>query len=80
MLCLILNLLPILFGYVSMYVKTSLVWTVIWSIFFIFSDNVKTLIPNDIKRVRAVDWVLAAIGVMIPSIVCMVVCSLAWMA
>lgn len=80
MLCLILNLLPILFGYVSMYVKTSLVWTVIWSIFFMFSDNVKTLIPKDKRRVRAVDWVLAAIGVMIPSIVCVFIYILAMMA
>lgn len=45
-----------------------------------FSDNVKTLIPKDKRRVRAVDWVLAAIGVTIPSIVCMVVYCIVWMA
>lgn len=45
-----------------------------------FSDNVKTLIPKDKRRVRAVDWVLAAIGVVIPSIVCILVYSLARMA
>lgn len=45
-----------------------------------FSDNVKTLIPKDKRRVRAVDWVLAAIGVMIPSIVCVFIYILAMMA
>lgn len=74
------NILSLLHGYESMNTMTSLVWNVIWSVFFILSDNVKTLIPKETRRVTTVDWVLAAIGVMIPSIVCMVVCSLAWMA
>lgn len=80
LLSLITNLLSILFGYGSTNTVTALVWNVIWSVFFIFSDNVKTLIPKDKRRVRAVDWVLAAIGVMMPSIVCMFVYSLAMMA
>lgn len=80
LLSLITNLLSILFGYGSTNTVTALVWNVIWSVFFIFSDNVKTLIPKDRRRVRAVDWVLAAIGVMMPSIVCMFVYSLAMMA
>ena len=80
LLCLITNLLSILFGYGSTNAITALIWNVIWSVFFIFSDNVKTLMPKDKRRVRAVDWVLAAIGVVIPSIVCILVYSLARMA
>lgn len=80
LLSLIINILSLLYGYESMNTMTSLVWNVIWSVFFILSDNVKTLIPKETRRVTTIDWVLAAIGVVIPSIVCMFVYSLAMMA
>ena len=80
LLSLIINIFSLLYGYESMNTMTSLTWNVIWSVFFILSDNVKTLIPKETRRVTTIDWVLAAIGVMIPSIVCMVVYSIAMMA
>ena len=78
--CLITNIFSLLYGYESMNTMTSLVWNVIWSVFFILSDNVKTLIPKETRRVTTIDWVLAAIGVTIPSIVCMFVYILVMMA
>ena len=78
--CLIINIFSLLYGYESMNTMTSLTWNVIWSVFFILSDNVKTLIPKETRRVTTIDWVLAAIGVVIPSIVCVFIYSLAMMA
>lgn len=80
LLSLIINILSLLYGYESTNTMTSLVWNVIWSVFFILSDNVKTLIPKETRRVTTIDWVLAAIGVMIPSIVCVFIYILAMMA
>lgn len=80
LLSLIINIFSLLYGYESMNTMTSLTWNVIWSVFFILSDNVKTLIPKETRRVTTIDWVLAAIGVTIPSIVCMLVYCLVMMA
>ena len=63
LLCLITSLLPILLGYGSANAITSLVWNIIWGIYFILSDNVKTLIPKETRTVGRIDWILAAIGV-----------------
>lgn len=68
LLCLITSLLPILLGYGSTNAITSLVWNIIWGIYFILSDNVKTLIPKETRTVGRIDWILAAIGVVIPSV------------
>lgn len=76
MLCLITNLLSILFGYGSTNVITSLIWNVIWGIYFILSDNVKTLIPKETRTVGRIDWTLAVIGVAIPSVMTLFIYSL----
>lgn len=76
LLCLITNLLSILFGYGSTNVITSLIWNVIWGIYFILSDNVKTLIPKETRTVGRIDWTLAVIGVAIPSVMTLFIYSL----
>lgn len=76
LLCLITSLLPILLGYGSTNAITSLVWNIIWGIYFILSDNVKTLIPKETRTVGRIDWILAAIGVVIPSVMTFIMNSL----
>ena len=80
LLCLIINLLSILFGYGNTNAITSLIWNVIWGIYFILSDNVKTLIPKETRTANWIDWTLAAIGVAIPSIMTLCIYSLASLA
>lgn len=70
------SLLPILLGYGSTNAITSLVWNIIWGIYFILSDNVKTLIPKETRTVGRIDWILAAIGVVIPSVMTFIMNSL----
>ena len=76
LLCLITNLLSLLSGYGSINAITSLVWNVIWGVYFILSDNVKTLIPKETRTVGWIDWTLAAIGVTIPSVMTLFIYSL----
>lgn len=76
LLCLITNLLSILFGYGSTNAITSLIWNVIWGIYFILSDNVKTLIPKETRTIGWIDWTLAVIGVAIPSVMTLFIYSL----
>ena len=76
LLCLITNLLSILFGYDSTNAITSLVWNVIWGIYFILSDNVKTLIPKETRTVGWIDWTSAVIVVAIPSVMTLFIYSL----
>ena len=76
LLCLITNLLSILLGYGSTNAITSLVWNVIWGVYFILSDNVKTLIPKETRTVSWIDRTLAAIGVTIPSVMTLFIYSL----
>ena len=49
---------------------------IIWGIYFILSDNVKTLIPKETRTVGRIDWILAAIGVVIPSVMTFIMNSL----
>lgn len=76
LLCLITNLLSILFGYGNANAITSLIWNVIWGIYFILSDNVKTLIPKETRTIGWIDWTLAVIGVAIPSVMTLFIYSL----
>ena len=48
----------------------------LWGIYFILSDNVKTLIPKETRTVGRIDWILAAIGVVIPSVMTFIMNSL----
>lgn len=76
LLCFISNILPLIFGYSSTNTITSLVWNVIWGIYFVLSDNVKNLIPKETRTIHSVDWILAVIGVAIPSVMCLFIYSL----
>lgn len=80
LLCLITNLLSLLFGFGGTKAITSLVWNVIWGVYFILSENVKTLIPKEARTTSRTDWTLAAIGVAMPSVAVLLIFSLAYSA